>query len=163
MQPPGQALESAEKEMQQQLDDIKEQLADEQFDHSNTRQVSSAHVQELEAELAALKSGGAPTSSGAGETEFSVMAGKLRSELQTAQVRLSRRMPLCVSVGSLTTMARRCLMCCCGAFRAFHTHTNVSLSSWSIANWKMKLKRFSSRREGRKTASKARMKPQYVS
>ena len=107
MKPPGQALELAEQEMKQQLDDIKEQLADEQFDHSNTRQVSSAHVQELEAELAALKSGGAPASGGAGETEFAVMAGKLRSELQTAQVRvLSRCMPLRVWVGSLTALVR---------------------------------------------------------
>ena len=83
--------------MQQQLEDMKEQLADEKFDHDKTRQASLSHVEALEAELAALKSNGAVASGGGEETQYALMVSKLRSELVTAEVHvIPSPMPPCI-------------------------------------------------------------------
>ena len=67
------------------MEDAKEQLHDEKFDHEQTRKACVAHVESLEAEVAALKPGGG-LGAGGGENEFAMMTAKLRSELQTVQV-----------------------------------------------------------------------------
>jgi hypothetical protein len=93
-----QALESAERDLQQALEDAREQLQDEKFDHEQTRKASVAHVESLEAEVVVLKSRG-PNGAGGEQMEFAMMTSKLRSELQTAQVRVFSNVCLADALG----------------------------------------------------------------
>ena len=52
-----QSLESTVEDLQQRLDDANEKLADEIFDHQQTRQASGDHVHLLEEDIKALQAG----------------------------------------------------------------------------------------------------------